>query len=114
MWDKYDQIWDAIKFHSEPVYEYKYLKAKVREFDDVIRTNFLNNGTPKENMYYSCNPCRTIDSAMNFNKKNYPQVYLEDSKYRINKIQMPKLIKNKLKSDSEPGSDLDLDSDDKN
>ena len=37
VWDKYDKIWDVIKdklgikFHSEPVYEYKYLKAKVRE-----------------------------------------------------------------------------------
>ena len=35
LWDKYDKIWDVIKdkvgikFHSEPVYECKYLKAKV-------------------------------------------------------------------------------------
>ena len=42
VWEKSDKIWDAIKdklgikFHSEPVYEYKYLKAKVREFDGVI------------------------------------------------------------------------------
>ena len=34
VWDKYDKIWNVIKdklgmkFHSEPVYEYKYLKAK--------------------------------------------------------------------------------------
>ena len=54
VWDKYDSIWDVIKdklgikFHSEPVYEYKYLKAKLREFDDVIKTNFLNNGMPKK------------------------------------------------------------------
>ena len=52
--DKYDNIWDVIKnklnikFHSEPVYEYKYIKAKVREFNGVIKTNFLNNGMPKE------------------------------------------------------------------
>ena len=36
VWDKYNKIWDVIKnklnikFHSEPVYKYKYLKAKVR------------------------------------------------------------------------------------
>ena len=59
VWDKYDGIWDVIKdklgikFHIEPVYEYSYLKAKVREFDGVIKTNFLNNSMPKENMYYS-------------------------------------------------------------
>ena len=41
VWDKYDKIWDVIKdklginFHSEPVYEYRYLEAKVREFDGL-------------------------------------------------------------------------------
>ena len=34
LWDKYEEIWDVIinklgtKFHSEPVYENKYLKLK--------------------------------------------------------------------------------------
>ena len=51
----------SIKLHSEPVYEYKYLKAKVWEFDGVIKTNFLGNGMPKENMYYNCIACITID-----------------------------------------------------
>ena len=56
--DKYDEIWYVIKdklgieFHSEAVYEYKYLKAKVKEFDVVIKTNFLGNDIPKENMHY--------------------------------------------------------------
>ena len=39
------------KFYSEPVYEKKYLKAKVREFDGVIKTTFLGNDIPKENMH---------------------------------------------------------------
>ena len=117
MWDKYDKLWNVIKnklnikFHSEPVYEYKYLKTKVREFNGEIKINFLNNGMSKENMHYSCIACITIDSVINFNKKNHPQVYLEECKYRIKKTQMPKFIKNELKSDSE--SDSDLDSDDK-
>ena len=70
VWDKYDKIWDVIKdklgikFHSEPVYEYKYLKAKVREFDGVIKTNFLGNDVPKENMHYTCIACITIDSVL--------------------------------------------------
>ena len=47
VWDKYDKIWDVIKdklrikFHSEPVYEYEYSKAKVREFDGVIKTKLF-------------------------------------------------------------------------
>ena len=49
MWDKFDKMWDKIKnklnikFHSKPVSEYKYLKVKVREFNGVIKTNFLND-----------------------------------------------------------------------
>ena len=60
---KYEEIWDAIKnkldikFHSDPIHENKYLKAKVREFDGEIRTNFLGNDMPKENMYYNCIAC---------------------------------------------------------
>ena len=51
------------------MYEYKYLKTKVREFDRVIKTNFLGNGMPKENIYYTCIACITIDSVLKLNKK---------------------------------------------
>ena len=56
--EKYEQIWDVvknkvkIKFHSEPVYEHKYLKTKVKENDGTIGTNFLGNDIPKENIHY--------------------------------------------------------------
>ena len=118
VWDKFDKIWDVIKdqlgikFHSQPIYKYKHLKAKVRKFGGVIKTNFLGNGMPKENMYYTCITCITIDSVMNIDKKNHPQVYLEECKYRIKKTQIPKFIKTELKldSDSDLDSDLDLDS----
>ena len=58
--DKYNKIWNVIenkifiKFHSEPIYDQTYIKAKVREFDGVIKTNFLRNGAPKVNMHYTC------------------------------------------------------------
>ena len=54
VWDKFDKIWDVIKdklgitFHSKPVYEYKYFKVKLREFDGVIKTNFLGNECQKK------------------------------------------------------------------
>ena len=57
-----------------------------------------------------CIACITIDSVMNFDKKNHPQVYLEQCKYRPKKIQMSRFINTELKSDSESSdSDLDLD-----
>ena len=55
---KYNEIQDKIKeklnikFHSEPTYDKKYIKAKVREYDGIIKTNFLGNKVPKENMLY--------------------------------------------------------------
>ena len=60
----------GIKFHSYPVYEYKYLKAKVREFDGVIKTNFLGNDMPKENMHYTCIAYITIDSVLTIDKSS--------------------------------------------
>ena len=47
--EKYNKIWDKIKeklnikFRSMPVYDEKYIKAKVREFDSVNKTNFLGD-----------------------------------------------------------------------
>ena len=90
MWDKYNEIWNVIKdilgikFHGERVYEYKYLKAKVTEFDGTIKANFLGN-VLKENMHYTRIACITIDCVMNFDEKNHLQVYLEQCKYRPNK-----------------------------
>ena len=96
-----------IKFHSMPVYDETYIKAKVREFNDVIKTNFLGDEVRKENIHYTCIACITIDSVMRMEKKNYPQVYLEECKYRIKKIQMSRFINTELKSDSESESESD-------
>ena len=114
--EKYEQIWDVIKnklkikFHSEPVYEYKYLKTKVKENDGSIKTNFSGNGILKENMHYTCITCITIGSVVKMDEKYFPQVYLGECKYKIKKIQMPRFINAEL--DSQPESDSDDDSDD--
>ena len=115
VWEKNEKIWDVIKdklgikFYSKPIYENKYWKTKVREFDGVIRTNFLGNDIPKENMHYTCTVCITIDSVLKIDKKNNPQVYLEECKYRVKKIQMSRFMNTELKSDSD-SSDSELDS----
>ena len=73
--NKYNEIWDKIKgklnikFPSMPVYDEKYIKAKVREFSGVIKTNFLDDEVPKENEVYTCITCITIDSVMRMEKK---------------------------------------------
>ena len=43
-------------------------------------------------------------------KKNYPEVYLEECKYRIKKTKMPKFINTNLKSEAELESDSKIES----
>ena len=116
VWEKYEDIWVVIKnklnikFHSQPIYENKYLKAKVREFNGNIKTNFLGNNVPKENTYYTCIACITLDSVLKMCKKNYPQVYLEECKYKVKQVRTPRFINIELESDLESDVEADLDS----
>ena len=52
------------------VYDEKYIKAKIREFNGAIKTNLLGDKTPKESIQYTCTACITIDSVMRTEKKN--------------------------------------------
>ena len=119
VWEKYEEVWDKIKkklnikFHSKPLYNERHIKTKVGEFDDVVKTNFLGDEVPKDDMHYTCIACITIDFVMRMEKKNCPQVYLEECKYKIKKIQMSRFINTELESDSdsEPDSESELKSD---
>ena len=114
--EKYEEIQSVIKhklnikFHTQPIYENKYSKAKVREFDGNIKTNFLGNGLPKENTYYTCIACINIDSIIKRNKKSYPQVYLEECKCKIKKINTSRFINTELETDYESDVETDLES----
>ena len=43
---KYNEIWNriksmlSVKFHSQPIYDKKYIKTKVKTFNDMINTLF--------------------------------------------------------------------------
>ena len=56
-------------------------------------------------MHYTCIICVTIDSVLRIDKKNYPQVYLEECKYEVKKIQMSRFISTEIESDSDSESD---------
>ena len=65
--------------HINPVYDEKYIKVK--EFNGLVNTSFLGNQVPKKVWIISL----SIDSVKKVGKKNYPQVYLEECKYKIKK-----------------------------
>ena len=86
---KYTAIWKKIKksldirFHTQPIYDGKYIKNKVKTFSSMINTLFSDNEIPKERNHYLCIPTLCNYSAVKVDKKNYPQVYLEQYKYKI-------------------------------
>ena len=57
---KYNEIWETVKnnlkkeFDSEPVYNEKYLKAKIKSYNGKINTNFHSNKIPKEGSQCIC------------------------------------------------------------
>ena len=85
---KYTEIWKKIKsilnvkFHSQPIYDDKYIKAKVKTFNNTINKLFSGDEIPKERIHYVCSSAICIDSVLKTEKKNYPQVYLEQCKYK--------------------------------
>ena len=46
---------------------------------------FRSDAVPKKGVHYTCIACISIDSIMKIERKNYPQVYLEECKYKIKK-----------------------------
>ena len=52
-----------------PVYDEKYIKAKVREFNGVIKTNFLRDEIPREGVHYAFMAFITINSIMRMKKQ---------------------------------------------
>ena len=87
------------------LYDKKYIKAKVKEYNRVIKTDIWGDKILKEGVHHACIVCITIDSVLRIEKKNYPQVYLEECKYKIKKIMMSELLDAKLESDSRSNSE---------
>ena len=59
---KYNKIWNKIKniFQSTPVYDGKYIKVKVKEFNGVVNTNILDDEVSKEGLHHNCIACINI------------------------------------------------------
>ena len=48
----------------------------------------IKDEVPKEGVHDTCIACSCINSVRKMEKKNYPQVYLEECKCEIKKIKM--------------------------
>ena len=90
---KYNEHWNRVKQILNIKLHEKHIKAKVKTFNEVVDTVFLDNKISKESIHYICVAGISIDCVIKIHYKNYPQVYLEERKYKINKHKMIKFIK---------------------
>ena len=120
--EKYNELWENVKniikkeFDSEPVYNEKYLKAKIKFYNGKINTNFHNNKIPKEGSQFICLPLILIDSVFRTGNNYYPQVFLEECKYVITEKKVPKYIIDNIEisSDSDRENSDEENSDEEN
>ena len=95
---KYNEIWNKIKsllnikLHSQPIYDEKYIKTKVKTLNNTINILFSGDKLAKERIYYICIPATIIDSVLRVNKKNYSQGCLEQCKYKVKKRELMNFI----------------------
>ena len=77
-----------IEFDSEPVYgdNDKYIKTKIKMYEDRVNTNFRGKKVPKENASNICLSLIMLDSVVIVSKRYYPQVYLDECKYVVKRL----------------------------
>ena len=95
---QHNKIWKNVKntiykeFDSDPVYNKKYLKAKIKSYNGKINTNFHNNKIPKEGSQCICLSVILINSVFRTSKNYYPEIFLEECKYVVKWKNMSKYI----------------------
>ena len=114
---EYTKVWEKIKdligkkFDAEPVYSDKYIKTKIKSYNNDIRTNIHGEGNsrkvPKENCSYKCLSLISLDSVTQMDKKYYLQALLEEYKYKLTKKKIEDLIIDDSDSSSESDSESD-------
>ena len=71
------------KFGSNPVYNEKYVKTKMKVYDKKINRDFHSNKMPKESSEFLCLSVILLHSVYIKDNKYYRQVFLEECKYII-------------------------------
>ena len=89
IWEKISNLMN-IEFDSEPVHgdNNKYIKAKIKVYQDRVNTSFQGEKVPKENASYKCLSLIMLDSVIRANKKYYTQTLLGECRYAVRKNKM--------------------------
>ena len=73
----------------------------------MINTRFSKTKIPRELNHYICIAAICIDSILEIDKKNYPQVYLEQCKYKIEKRKPVNFIDAEVDLSSDDSDDFE-------
>ena len=116
-----DKIWKEIEesmstnVNSKPTYgnDDKYIKTKIKSYENSVTTNFPNKRVPKNEIPYKCLSMIILDSALYAYEKYHPQTFLEEYIYAQKKIRTKNYINKELKSECDTVTDTDTDNDEK-
>ena len=88
--ETYCEIWKKFsnsinkEFYSNPVYNEKYLKTKIKSYNGkIITNNFHNNKISEEGSQCICLSVLLIDLVCRKDKDYYTQVFLGECKYAV-------------------------------
>ena len=92
--EKYKAFWSKIKHLKNielivlPVYDDRYIKAKIRTYGDKVYTNFRGLSVPEIDIEYKTFTVISIGSLLVYKNKYCLQVYLDICVYKIANKQM--------------------------
>ena len=117
IWGKVSILMNIV-FDSEPVYgdNDKYMKAKIKSYEDKLNAFFQDKKVPKESALYTSLLLTMLDWVIRVSKKYYS--LLEESKYEIKENKMGNIINDDLdlslsddKTDNESDNETEFDND---
>ena len=73
----------------------------------MINILFSGDEIPKERFHYICIAVICIDSVLRVDRKNYPQVYLEQCKYKTRKRKLVDFVDDEVGLNSDDSDYLD-------
>ena len=97
-----------------PIYNDKYLKAKIKSYNEKINTNFHNNKIPEEGSQFISLSVILIDSVFRRGKNYYPQDFLEVCKFVVKEKKMHEYITDDIEISSNDSDREDSDQEDSN
>ena len=87
------------------MHDNKYIKTKIKIYNNKVNTNFHDNKIPEDNDYCACLSAVLLDSIINVDEKYYSKIFLEKFKYVTKKKKIINSINEELDLDEADDDD---------